>query len=86
MISKVLQLSMTGPTVLEFVQQGSDPNRYAVFASRYQFGRCWRSDDAGQATALAPSLIAPSVYCAPVGLDLNLQNLGVFGSGEEAKR
>ena len=84
-IGQILQQAMTGAAIQEFVQQHAAPYRYPELAALDQPRRGRRCHDARNAAAVAHGSITPPADHAPVGLDLNLQHLRVFGAGELAQ-
>jgi hypothetical protein len=80
LIGPLVQQAVRGLPVGELGQQHVHPYRYAQLASRNQPRRQRRGDDARQAGALARGPIAPAPDHAPVGLDLQLDDLTVLGA------
>ena len=78
MVSQVLQQSLAGSTVEEFVQQHAGPDRNTKLPPLDKPRRCRRANDAAHAPALTRRRIAMAMYHTPVGLDLNLQHLRIL--------
>lgn len=84
-IGQVLQQPIAGAPVDKLVQQHAGPYRQTELATLDQprGDRC--RYDSWQAAATADGAVPPTADHAPIGLDLKLYHLRVFGAGERAQ-